>query len=112
MIDFNRSPGPEVDIIQYNVFRDIGVNTAHADTIQWYNTQIAAGSDIGFNTVYQNVDQPGPGNGALVPLSEGPNATMSGLTVNTTRSFRPLMIVTATGRWAFTPIWVVSLTIS
>jgi hypothetical protein len=82
MIDFNRSSAPEVDIIQYNLFADIGVNTAHADTLQWYNTQIAAGSDIGFNTVYQNVNQPGPGNGALVVLSEGPQSTMTGLTVN------------------------------
>ena len=82
MVDLNRSVNPETDIIQYNLFANIGVNTAHADTIQWYNTQIAAGSDIGFNTVYQNVNQPGPGNGGLVPLSEGAQATMAGLTVN------------------------------
>src|SRR6476620_4083255 len=68
--------------IQYNLLANIGVNTAHADTIQWYNTQTAAGSDIGFNTINQNVKQPGPGNGALVPLSEGPQAVMNGLTVN------------------------------
>ena len=82
MIDLNASNAAQVDLIQYNLFANIGVNTAHADTIQWYNTTTGAGSDIGFNTVYQNVNQPGPGNGALVPLAEGPNATMTGLTVN------------------------------
>jgi hypothetical protein len=82
MIDLNASTTPQTDIIQYNLLANIGVNTAHADTIQWYNTQTAAGSDIGFNTIYQNVKQPGPGNGALVPLSEGPQAVMNGLTVN------------------------------
>jgi hypothetical protein len=81
MVDLNRSTTPEVDLIQYNVFENIGVNTAHADTIQWYNTQIGAGSDIGFNTVYDNTNLQN-GNGALVPLAEGPNATMTGLTVN------------------------------
>ncbi len=82
MIDLNASNGPQTDIIQYNLFANIGVNTAHADTIQWYNTTTGAGSDIGFNTVYQNVNQPGAGNGGLVPLAEGPNATMTGLTLN------------------------------
>ena len=74
--------GPQVNVFQYNMWKDIGVNTAHADTLQWYNSKISAGSDIGFNIVYQSVNQPGPGNGLLVPLSEGPTATMTGMMVN------------------------------
>lgn len=74
--------GPQVNIFKYNLWRDIGVNTGHADTIQWYNSKISAGSDIGFNLVYQSVNQPGPGNGLLVPLSEGPTATMTGMMIN------------------------------
>ncbi len=80
MIDL--TGGPQVNVLQYNMWRDIGVNTAHADTIQWYNSKISAGSDIGFNTVYQSVNQPGPGNGLLVALSEGPTATMTGMMIN------------------------------
>ncbi len=97
MVDLNRSTTPEIDLIQYNLFQNIGVNTAHADTIQWYNTQIGAGSDIGFNTVYQNLAQPGPGNGGLVALSEGPQATMTGLTIN-----NDTVIQSATGTGNFT----------
>ena len=78
-IDF--SSGPQVDIVQYNLFENIGVNTGHADTLQWYDSQITAG-EIGFNTVYQNAPQPGPGNGALTVLSEGPTATMTDMMVN------------------------------
>ena len=80
MIDL--TGGPQVNVFQYNMWRDIGVNTAHEDTIQWYNSKISAGSDIGFNTVYQSVNQPGPGNGLLVALSEGPTATMTGMMIN------------------------------
>src|SRR5664279_3031367 len=54
MIDLNASTAPQIDLIQYNLFENIGVSTAHGDTIQWYNTTTGAGSDIGFNTVYQN----------------------------------------------------------
>ncbi|MFL5253107.1 MAG: Ig-like domain-containing protein [Rhodopila sp.] len=82
MVDLNASASPRTDIIQYNLFENIGVNTGHADTIQWYNTHTAAGSNVGFNTVYQNVNQPGAGNGALVPTAEGPQAVIDGLTVN------------------------------
>ncbi len=78
-IDF--SGGPQADIVEYNVFANIGVNTGHADPLQWYDAQITSG-EIGFNTIYQDVPQPGPGNGALTVLSEGPTATMSDMTVN------------------------------
>jgi hypothetical protein len=79
MIDIGNSDSAEVDVIRYNLFKDIGVNTAHADTLQWYDSTIGSGSDVGFNTVYQTVNQPGAGNGLLVELSEGPTATMTGL---------------------------------
>jgi hypothetical protein len=79
MIDINNSSSAEIDTIRYNLFKDIGVNTAHADTVQWYNSTIGSGSDLGFNTIYQTVNQPAAGNGLLVELSEGPSATMSGL---------------------------------
>ena len=63
------------------MFANIGVNTAHADTLQWYDAQVSAG-EIGFNTVYQDVPQSGAGNGALTVLSEGPTATMTDMMVN------------------------------
>ena len=63
------------------MFANIGVNTAHADTLQSYDAQVSAG-EIGFNTVYQDVPQPGAGNGALTVLSEGPTATMTDMMVN------------------------------
>jgi hypothetical protein len=79
MIDINNSTTAEVDVIRYNLFKDIGVNTGHEDTIQWFNSTIGSGSLVRFNTVYQTVNKPGPGNGLLVELSEGPAATMTGL---------------------------------
>jgi hypothetical protein len=79
VIDF--SGGPQVDDVQYNVFANVGVNTAHADTLQWYDSQITSGV-VGFNTVYQDVAQSGPGNGALTILSEGPTATMTDMMEN------------------------------
>jgi len=79
MIDINNSTTAEVDVIRYNLFKDIGVNTGHADTIQWFDSTIGSGSVVRFNTVYQTVNQPGPGNGLLVELSEGSTATMTGL---------------------------------
>ena len=79
MIDINSSTTAEVDVIRYNLFKDIGVNTAHEDTIQWFNSTIGSGSVVRFNTVYQTVNTPGPGNGLLVELSEGSAATMTGL---------------------------------
>ena len=82
MIDFGGNSSTEVDVVQYNLFANVGVNTAYADTMQWYGSPIGAGSDIGFNTVYQNVNQPGPGMGALVPGPGGSNSTVTGLTVN------------------------------
>ena len=79
MIDF--SFGPQVDIVEFNLFSAIGVNTAHADTLQWTNSQIS-NSPIVFNTVYINVAQPAPGNGALTLTSYGPSATMTTTTVS------------------------------
>ncbi len=82
MIDLNATTAPQVELFQNNLFTNIGVTTAHADTIQWYDTKVGAGSDIGFNTVYQTVAQPGAGMGALVAGIGGPEASVSGLMVN------------------------------
>jgi hypothetical protein len=77
-IDF--SSGPQTDVIKYNLFANIGVNTAHADALQWYNSQINS-SVVTFNTVYQNLNQPGPGMGALVPGPGGSPSSVNGLLV-------------------------------
>lgn len=47
--------------------------------MQWYDSTTGSGSDLGYNTVYQTVNQPGAGNGLLVELSEGQTATITGL---------------------------------
>lgn len=39
-------------LIRYNYFNNIGLNTAHSDTIQWCASKLAAG-DVAFNTVNQ-----------------------------------------------------------
>ena len=77
-IDF--SSGPQSDVVEYNLFENMGGNTAHADTLQWYDSQVTSGL-IAFDTVYQDMPQPGPGNGALTVLSEGPTATMANMVV-------------------------------
>jgi hypothetical protein len=79
MIDF--TGGPQVDIIQYNLFYRIGVNTGHADAHQWYNSQVTRG-DIGFNTHYHDSKNRLGGNGTDAVLSEGPVATMSNVVVH------------------------------
>ena len=96
MVDFNQSAAPEIDNIQYNLFANIGVNTAHADTLQWTNAQVSSGV-VGFNTVYQNVPQPGPGNGGLTLTSWGPTATMTNMLVT-----NDTIIQTAAGSSNFT----------
>lgn len=78
-VDVQASSSTQIDKFEYNAWYKTGVNTAHQDTIQWYNTTIGSGSSVGFNTVYQTVPQPGGGNGMLVPLSEGSSSTMTGL---------------------------------
>jgi hypothetical protein len=93
-IDFGY--GPQTDTIEYNMFANIGVNTGHADTLQWYDSQITSGT-VGFNTVYQNVPQPGAGNGALTLVSEGPLASMNNMMVN-----NDTIIQTASGTSNFT----------
>ena len=69
--------GPQVNIFQYNVWKDIGYVTAHSDTIQWYNSVISSG-DISFNVVDQTAAGLS-GNGLLVPISEGPSAKVTGM---------------------------------
>ena len=78
-IDFGG--GPQVENIEYNVFSNIGINTAHADTLQWYGSHVTSG-EIGFNTFYQGVPQSGPGMGELVIGPGGSGATMSDMMVN------------------------------
>jgi hypothetical protein len=73
--------GPQINIIQYNLFYRIGVNTGHADAHQWYNSQVTSG-DIGFNTYYYNMTSRVAGNGTDAVLSEGPTATMSNVAVH------------------------------
>lgn len=82
MIDFSASTGTMVNDVRYNMWKDIGTQLAHQDTMQWFDTTIGSGSDIGFNTVYQTTDQSGGGNGMIVPLSEGSSSTMTGLSVH------------------------------
>lgn len=93
-IDF--SGGPQAEIVDYNLFANIGTRTAHADTLQWYNAQVTSG-EIAFNTVYQSAPQPGPGNGALTLTSEGPAATMSDMVVSNDTI---LQVAAGTGNFA------------
>src|SRR5665213_1177317 len=78
MIDF--SDGPQVNIIQYNVFKDIGLKTAHSDTLQWCGS-IVSNSDLSFNTVVQAVSGLS-GMGLIVPNSECTGAKMSNVLVH------------------------------
>ena len=78
MVDFGS--GPQVEIIQYNVFKDIGLNTPHSDTLQWCGS-IVNNSDLSFNTIVQAA--PGlSGMGLIVPNSECSGAKMSNVLVH------------------------------
>jgi hypothetical protein len=78
MVDF--SAGPQVNIVQYNVFKDIGLKTAHSDTLQWCGS-IISHADLSFNTVVQNVAGLS-GMGLMVPNSECSGAKMSNVLVH------------------------------
>lgn len=78
MIDFGG--GPQVNVVQYNLFKDIGLNTAHSDTLQWCGS-VVHDSDISFNTMAQTVAGLS-GMGLVVPNSECPGARMSNLLVH------------------------------
>lgn len=78
MIDFGG--GPQVNIVQYNLFEDIGLKTAHSDTLQWCGS-IVQDSDISFNTIVQTA--PGlSGMGLLTVNSECAGARMSNVLVH------------------------------
>lgn len=78
MVDF--SAGPQINVVQYNLFRDIGLKTAHSDTLQWCGS-IVSNSDLSFNTIVQNA--PGlSGMGLIVPNSECSGAKMSNVLVH------------------------------
>lgn len=78
MIDFGG--GPQVNVVQYNLFKDIGLNTAHSDTLQWCGS-VVHDSDISFNAMVQTVSGLS-GMGLVVPNSECPGARMSNLLVH------------------------------
>lgn len=78
MVDF--SAGPQVNIVQYNVFKDIGLKTAHSDTLQWCGSIISS-ADLSFNTIVQNVAGLS-GMGLMVPNSECSGAKMSNVLVH------------------------------
>jgi hypothetical protein len=78
MIDF--SGGPQVEIVQYNMFKDIGLKTAHSDTLQWCGS-IVSNSDISFNTILQTASGLS-GMGLLEANSECTGAAMSYLLVH------------------------------
>jgi hypothetical protein len=82
VIDFNT--GTRTDIIQYNVFKDIGVNTQHSDTFQWFGS-VEQNDVIAFNLGYQTVNEPGAGMGQFSLFGEGAgsNLTNSRLSNNT-----------------------------
>ena len=78
MIDFG--DGPQVENVEYNLFKDIGLETAHSDTIQWCGSKVS-GSDVGFNVMDQTKSGLS-GEGLLEPNSECTGAAMSGLLVH------------------------------
>ena len=78
MVDF--SAGPQVNIVQYNVFKDIGLKTAHSDTLQWCGS-IISNADLSFNTIVQNIAGLS-GMGLIVPNSECSGAKMSNVLVH------------------------------
>lgn len=65
--------------IRYNLFQDIGYQTAHSDTIQWCRSVIAAGN-VDFNTVYQSASGLS-GEGLITLNSECPGSNMRNITV-------------------------------
>jgi hypothetical protein len=78
MIDF--SGGPQVNIVQYNLFKDIGLKTPHSDTLQWCGS-ILSNSDFSFNTINQT--RPGlSGMGLLTMTSECTGAKISNVLVH------------------------------
>jgi hypothetical protein len=78
MIDF--SGGPQVNIVQYNFFKDIGLKTAHSDTLQWCGS-ILSNSDFSFNTFDQS--RAGlSGMGLLTVNSECSGSKMSNILVH------------------------------
>lgn len=76
LIDITNS-SPMTYISEQELLKDIGVNTAHADTIQIVNQNFSAGSKITFDTVYQTVDQPAAGNGLLTETGFGSSARIA-----------------------------------
>ena len=73
--------GPQVETFQYNLWKDIGLKTAHSDTIQWCGSKVSPGSDIGFNVVDQTAAGLS-GEGLLTINSECSGASMSGIVVH------------------------------
>jgi hypothetical protein len=78
MIDF--SGGPQTEIVQSNLFKDIGFKTAHSDTLQWCGSVVRS-SDIGFNTIVQTAAGLS-GMGLLTINAECTGANMSHMLVH------------------------------
>ena len=78
MIDFGG--GPQVNIVQYNLFSDIGLKTAHSDTLQWCGS-IVSNSDLSFNTIVQTASGLS-GMGLIVANSECTGAKMSNVLIH------------------------------
>lgn len=78
MIDFGG--GPQVEQVQYNLFKDIGLNTAHSDTLQWCGSNVS-NSDVSFNAFAQTVSGLS-GMGLIEPNSECPGAVMSHMLIH------------------------------
>ncbi len=68
MIDFSGGT-QNGTVILYNVFADIGVNTAHSDALQWYQTT-ANNNIISFNLRYQSINGTN-GQGTWATYAEG-----------------------------------------
>lgn len=80
MIDFGSSHSIVTNFL-YNIFDEIGVNTAHSDAIQFCSQVVGSGSEWAFNNVYTSVPT-GNGNGIFVTLSECPGMTMASLDIS------------------------------
>jgi large repetitive protein len=78
MIDF--AGGPQVEFVQYNLFKDIGLLTDHSDTLQWC-ASVVSDTDVSFDVMDQTLAGLG-GMGLLEPNSECSGAAMSGLLVH------------------------------
>lgn len=79
MIDFGSTHSIVTNFL-YNIFDEIGVNTAHSDAIQFCSQVVGSGSEWAFNNVYTSVPT-GNGNGIFVTLSECPGMTMASLDI-------------------------------